>query len=82
MIVFTDISDGKDVEIQDIKPKDHAKYDQLLKEHELLKEKLDTVTKELANEKDKKKLQQNAKGDDKNTDLQNSKSNVSELYTP
>lgn len=48
------------------------KYDKLLKEHELLKEKLESAVKELASEKEKKKAQPNVKVDDKkNVDLQN-----------
>ena len=71
MIVFTNISDGKDINIQDMKLKDnHAKYDKLSKEHELLKEKLDSVMKELSDEKEKKKS--NVKIEEKSTDLQNS----------
>lgn len=48
------------------------KYDKLLKEHELLKEKLESAMKELASEKEKKKVQPSVKADDtKNADLQN-----------
>lgn len=76
MTVFANIADGKDVDIQEMKSTDHAKYDKLLKEYEILKEELDTVTKELSIEKEKKKAQPNAKADDKNTDLQNSNANI------
>lgn len=75
MIVFTNISDGKDVNIEDMKLKDnHAKYDKLSKEHELLKEKLDSVMKELSDEKEKKKS--NVKIEEKSTDLQNSEHSI------
>ncbi|XP_043520891.1 myosin-10 isoform X2 [Frieseomelitta varia] len=80
MIVFTNISDGKDVNIQDMKLKDnHAKYDKLSKEHELLKEKLDSVMKELSDEKEKKKS--NVKIEEKSTDLQNMKKKLEEVVT-
>lgn len=72
MTIFTNVSDGKDIDIQDMKSKEYAKYDKLSKEYELLKDKYDTVVKELSDEKEKKKTQSNAKTDDKNTDLQNS----------
>ncbi|XP_076679058.1 uncharacterized protein LOC143374652 isoform X2 [Andrena cerasifolii] len=78
MIVFANIADGKDVDIQEMNSKDHAKYGKLLKEYEILKEELDTVTKELSNEKEKKKAQPNAKADDKNTDLQNMRKKLDE----
>ncbi|XP_076248487.1 uncharacterized protein LOC143188229 isoform X2 [Calliopsis andreniformis] len=81
MTLFTNISDGKDIDIQDVKVKDHAKYDKLLKEHEQLKEKLEAVSKELSDEKEKKKPQQNARTDDKNTDLQNMKKRLDEAVT-
>lgn len=72
MTVFANISDGKEVNIQDMKIKDnHGKYDKLSKEHELLKEKLDSVMKELLDEKEKKKF--STKVEEKNMDLQNSK---------
>ncbi|XP_076171498.1 uncharacterized protein LOC143148741 isoform X2 [Ptiloglossa arizonensis] len=71
MTIFTNVSDGKDIDIQDMKSKEYAKYDKLSKEYELLKDKYDTVVKELSDEKEKKKTQSNAKTDDKNTDLQN-----------
>lgn len=60
------------MDIPDIKSKDNnnLKYDKLLKEHELLKEKLESTMKELASEKEKKKVQSNIK-EDKNLDLQN-----------
>lgn len=52
----------------------NLKYDKLLKEHELLKEKLEVAMKELSTEKEKKKVQPNVKVEDtKNTDLQNGK---------
>lgn len=74
MTIFTNISDGKDVDVQELKSKDsHIKYDKLMKEHELLKEKLDNITKELSDEKEKKRPQSGSKAEDKNTDLQNSK---------
>lgn len=72
MSVFINISEGKDVDIQELKSKDQVKYSELLKEHELLKEKLDVMTKELFHEKEKKKTLPIAKVDDKNPDLQNS----------
>ncbi|XP_029055697.2 trichohyalin isoform X1 [Osmia bicornis bicornis] len=79
MIIFTNISDGKDVDVQELKSKDsHIKYDKLMKEYELLKEKLDNVTKELSNEKEKKRTQSGSKAEDKNTDLQNIKKKLDE----
>lgn len=73
--IFSNIKNGHSVDIPDIKSKDNnVKYDKLLKEHEQLKEKLESAMKELANEKEKKKVQPNVKAEDtKNTDLQNSK---------
>ncbi|KOX77405.1 Protein SOGA3 [Melipona quadrifasciata] len=80
MIVFTNISDGKEVNIQDMKLKDnHAKYDKLSKEYELLKEKLDSVMKELSDEKEKKKS--NVRIEEKSTDLQNMKKKLEEVVT-
>ncbi|XP_048263718.1 trichohyalin isoform X5 [Bombus terrestris] len=80
MTVFTNISDGKEVNIQDMKIKDnHGKYDKLSKEHELLKEKLDSVMKELLDEKEKKKF--STKVEEKNTDLQNIKKKLEEAVT-
>lgn len=75
MTVFANISEGKDVDIQDAKFKDtHAKYETLLKEYDLLKEKLDAVTKELSDEKEKKKTSSGTKTEDRGIELQNSKS--------
>lgn len=73
--VFTNIKNGHNVDVPDVKPKENnLKYDKLLKEHELLKEKFETAVKELTNEKEKKKAQSNVKVEDtKNVDLQNSK---------
>lgn len=72
MTIFKNISDGKDVNIQDIKLKDnHVKYEKFLKEHESLKEKFDSIVKELSDEKEKKKMQTSGKIEDKSTDLQN-----------
>ncbi|XP_068978953.1 myosin-2 heavy chain isoform X2 [Bombus flavifrons] len=80
MTVFTNISDGKEVNIQDMKIKDnHGKYDKLSKEHELLKEKLDSVMKELLDEKEKKKF--STKVEEKNMDLQNIKKKLEEAVT-
>ncbi|XP_033354869.1 trichohyalin-like isoform X5 [Bombus vosnesenskii] len=80
MTVFTNISDGKEVDIQDMKIKDnHGKYDKLSKEHELLKEKLDSVMKELLDEKEKKKF--STKVEEKNMDLQNTKKKLEEAVT-
>ncbi|XP_076286808.1 uncharacterized protein LOC143212197 isoform X3 [Lasioglossum baleicum] len=81
MTVFTNVSEGKDVDIQELKSKDHGKYDELLKEHELLKEKLDSLTKELSHEKEKKKPQLSVKGDDKHADLQNMKKKLDEAVS-
>ncbi|XP_043248781.1 golgin IMH1 isoform X1 [Colletes gigas] len=81
MTVFTNVSDGKDTNVQEIKTKEYAKYDKLLKENDLLKEKLDAVIKELSDEKDKKKISPSAKTDDKNTDLQNIKKKLDEAVT-
>ncbi|XP_076649375.1 uncharacterized protein LOC143357069 isoform X1 [Halictus rubicundus] len=81
MTVFTNISEGKDVDIQELTAKDHGKYDELLKEHELLKEKLDSLTKELSHEKEKKKPQLSVKGDDKNADVQNMKKKLDEAVS-
>ncbi|OAD52401.1 hypothetical protein WN48_01704 [Eufriesea mexicana] len=82
MTVFTNISDNKDVDIQNMKLKDnHVKYDKFLKEYELLKEKLDSVSKELSDEKEKKKTQSNIKIDNKNTDLQSMKKKLDEVTT-
>ncbi|KAG7189844.1 hypothetical protein KM043_017500 [Ampulex compressa] len=75
MSIFTSINEGKDVDMQHIKSSnDNFRYDKLLKDNELLKEKLDVTMKELAEEKDKKKGQQGTKVEDlKNVDLQNLK---------
>ncbi|XP_026672349.1 putative uncharacterized protein MYH16 isoform X2 [Ceratina calcarata] len=82
MTVFTHISDGKDVNVQDIRSReDETKYEKLSKEHESLKEKLESVTKELSMEKEKKKAQPSGKTDDKNTDLQNMKKKLDEAVT-
>jgi len=74
MNVFINIKNGHNVDIPDVKQKDNnLKYDKLLKEHELLKEKLESAMKELA-EKEKKKVQPSVKLEDiKNVDLQNGK---------
>lgn len=71
--VFINIKNGHNVDIPDVKAKENnLKYDKLLKEHEQLKEKLESAAKELASEREKKKVQPSAKVDDvKNTDLQN-----------
>jgi len=71
--IFSNIKNGHNVDIPDMKSKDNnnLKYDKLLKEHELLKEKLESAVKELASEKEKKKVQSNVKEDTKNLDLQN-----------
>lgn len=73
--IFTNIKNGHNVDIPDVKSKENnLKYDKLLKEHELLKEKFETAVKELTSEKEKKKVQSNVKVEDtKNVDLQNSK---------
>lgn len=72
--VFTNIKNGHNVDVPDVKPKDNnnLKYDKLLKEHEQLKEKLESTTKELSNEREKKKAQPSVKVEDtKNVELQN-----------
>lgn len=71
--IFSNIKNGHNVDISDMKSKDNnnLKYDKLLKEHELLKEKLESAVKELVSEKEKKKVQSNVKEDTKNLDLQN-----------
>lgn len=73
--IFSNIKNGHSVDIPDVKSKDNnLKYDKLLKEHEQLREKLESAVKELASEKEKKKVQPNVKTEDtKNTDLQNGK---------
>lgn len=73
--IFSNIKNGHSVDIPDVKSKDNnLKYDKLLKEHEQLREKLESAMKELASEKEKKKVQPNVKTEDtKNTDLQNGK---------
>ncbi|XP_032669574.1 golgin IMH1-like isoform X2 [Odontomachus brunneus] len=78
--IFTNIKNGHNVDIPDIKPKENnLKYDKLLKEHELLKEKFETTVKELTNEKEKKKAQSNVQVEDtKNVDLQNVKRKLEE----
>lgn len=75
MNIFTNIKNGHNVDIPDVKQNDTTlKYDKLLKEHELLKEKLESAVKELASEKEKKKNQPSVRIDDtKNVDLQNGK---------
>lgn len=81
--IFINIKNGHNVDIPDVKPKDNnLKYDKLLKEHELLKEKLETAVKELASEKEKKKVQPSVKVEDtKNVDLQNGRrENLSILH--
>lgn len=76
--VFTNIKNGHNVDIPDVKPKENnVKYDKLLKEHELLKEKLETAVNELASEKEKRKVESNAKVEDaRSVDLQNSKLHI------
>lgn len=77
--IFTNIKNGHNIDIPDVKPKDNnnLKYDKLLKEHEQLKEKLESATKELASEKEKKKVQSSVKVEDtKNMDLQNGKREI------
>lgn len=72
--IFTNIKNGHNVDIPDVKRKDNnnLKYDKLLKEHEALKEKLESAVKELASEKERKKVQPIVKVEDtKNVDLQN-----------
>ncbi|XP_070151041.1 uncharacterized protein [Polyergus mexicanus] len=78
--LFSNIKNGHNVDIPDVKLKvNNLKYDKLLKEHELLKEKLESAIKELASEKEKKKVQSNAKVEDtKNLDLQNVKKKLDE----
>lgn len=78
MSIFTNIKNGHNVDIpvckSDVKAKDNnnLKYDKLLKEHEALKEKLESAVRELASEKEKKKVQPSVKVEDtKNVDLQN-----------
>lgn len=73
MNVFNNIKNGHNVDVPDVKQKDNSlKFDTLLKEHELLKERFESATKELASEKERKKVQPTVKPDDtKNTDLQN-----------
>lgn len=81
--IFTNIKNGHNVDVPDVKPKDNSlKYDKLLKEHELLKEKFESAAKELASEKEKKKVQPSVKAEDtKNVDLQNGKrENLSILH--
>lgn len=82
--IFTNIKNGHNVDVPDVKPKDNnnLKYDKLLKEHELLKEKFESAAKELASEKEKKKVQPSVKAEDtKNVDLQNGKrENLSILH--
>ncbi|KOC63156.1 Protein SOGA3 [Habropoda laboriosa] len=79
MTVFTSISDGNAENVQDVKSKDNnVKYEKLMKEYELLKEKLDKITKELSDEKEKKKAQPGTKIDNKNTDLQSMKKKLEE----
>ncbi|XP_029663562.1 COP1-interactive protein 1 isoform X1 [Formica exsecta] len=81
--LFSNIKNGHNVDIPDVKPKDNnLKYDKLLKEYELLKEKLESAMKELASEKEKKKVQSNVKVEDtKNLDLQNVKKKLDETTT-
>lgn len=71
--IFTNIKNGHNVDIPDVKAKENnLKYDKLLKEHEQLKEKHESAVKELASEREKKKVQSSVKVDDtKNIDLQN-----------
>ncbi|XP_029160725.1 kinesin-like protein KIF15 isoform X2 [Nylanderia fulva] len=81
--IFSNIKNGHNVDISDLKPKDNnLKYDKLLKEHELLKEKLESTIKELTSEKEKKKVQSNVKVEDtKNVELQNVKKKLEEAVT-
>ncbi|KAL6263567.1 hypothetical protein P5V15_006356 [Pogonomyrmex californicus] len=82
--IFTNIKNGHNVDISNIKSKENnnLKYDKLLKEHELLKEKLESAMKELASEREKKKVQPTVKVEDtKNTDLQNVKKKLDEAVT-
>lgn len=78
MNIFTNIKNGHNVDIPDVKQKDNnLKYEKLLKEHESLKEKLESAEKELANEKEKKKVQPSVKLDEsKNIDLQNGRQSL------
>jgi len=82
--IFTNIKNGHNVDIPDVKQKDNnnLKYEKLLKEHELLKEKFESMVKDLASEKEKKKVQSSVKVEDtKNVDLQNGRrENLSILY--
>jgi len=81
--IFANIKNGHNVDIPDVKQKDNnnLKYDKLLKEHELLKEKFESTVKELASEKEKK-VQSSVKVEDtKNVDLQNGRrDNLSILH--
>ncbi|EFN77052.1 hypothetical protein EAI_02454 [Harpegnathos saltator] len=80
--VFTNIKNGHNVDIPDVMKENNLKYDMLLKEHELLKEKFETAVKELSNEKEKKKAQSNVKREDtKSVDLQNMKGKLEEALT-
>ncbi|KAL0099745.1 hypothetical protein PUN28_019864 [Cardiocondyla obscurior] len=82
--IFTNIKNGHNVDMPNVKPKDNnnLKYDNLLKEHELLKEKLESTLKELASEKEKKKVVPSVKVEDpKNADLLNIKRKLDEAHT-
>ncbi|XP_018400064.1 PREDICTED: myosin-11-like isoform X1 [Cyphomyrmex costatus] len=81
--IFINIKNGHNVDIPDVKSKNNTlKYDKLLKEHELLKEKFESLMKELASEKEKKKVQPSLKVEDtKNMDLQNVKRKLDEVVT-
>ncbi|XP_012543170.2 GRIP and coiled-coil domain-containing protein 2 isoform X2 [Monomorium pharaonis] len=82
MGIFINIKNGHNVDIPDVKLKDNnnLKYDKLLKENEQLKEKFESVTKELASEKEKKKSQPHVKTEDtKNVELQNVKKKLDEV---
>lgn len=82
--IFTNIKNGHNVDIPDVKSKDNntLKYDKLLKEHELLKEKFESAVKELASEKEKKKIQTSIKVEDtKNVDLQNGRKDMNLALT-
>ncbi|XP_018372178.1 PREDICTED: protein MLP2 isoform X3 [Trachymyrmex cornetzi] len=82
--IFTNIKNGHNVDIPDVKLKDNntLQYDKLLKEHEVLKEKFESVIKELTSEKEKKKVQPSVKVEDtKNVDLQNVKRKLDEVVT-
>ncbi|EZA60068.1 hypothetical protein X777_13893 [Ooceraea biroi] len=83
MNIFTNIKNGHNVDIADVKQKDNnLKYDTLLKEYDLLKEQLESTVKELASEKEKKKVQPSVKLDDtKTTELQNVKRKLDEAVT-